>query len=286
MWLRQEWRQCADVVVVGDSTASIAVMPDVVEDQLRGYRVANFGFATTFLSDAAYEAAAENVLDPATPSRAVVIDVNYQDVAHGGGRSYFNRQRKEAESGRRAGRGPSLALDWHDELDLRLRPRGLCFLLWGSCPWGARMPLDYNGRLPMVTTTHDATLAIPDVVSELGTSELSYGPPSVEPLARWIRKLREQHIEVIVYVERNPTIDPLTLPIGYVPSWYEAQFRDAGAVVLDWPEGLESFDGRHLDDASARRLSISLGRALAARLSPRTDAPGGRCAWPTQSRDR
>jgi hypothetical protein len=287
--LRHEWRQCADVVLVGDSALEWALHPEIIEDELRGgYRVVNFGYLNISLLNDAYMAGAEAVLDPGTPHHTMVINVTSENVSVLSTQNHrFEREARDIAAARRAGHPPAVELDWHDELDLRLRPRGLCGLVWNLCSSGSQQLIGYNGHLPVITSWHDETFRIPEAIDTYSPDEPMFDEPTVEPLVRRVRELRGRGVEVIAYVTADvPAIAALSGPRGYHPAWYEQKLRDAGAVVVDYPADLTTFDGAHLDPRSARRLSHALGQVLAAHLPPRAAAPSGRCPWPLQTGQR
>jgi hypothetical protein len=287
--LRHEWRHCADAVLVGDSLLEWGLHPEVIEDELRGaYRVVNFGYLNISLLNDGYMTAAEAVLDPATPHRTMIAIVTSANVSIPSAQNHrFEREARDIAAARRAGHPPSVDLDWHDELDLRLRPRGLCGLLWNLCSSGSRQPIGYNGHLPVFASWHDETFAIPEAIDTFSPDEPMFDGPSLEPLVRRIQELRRRGVDVIAYVAPDvPAIAALSGPRGYDPARYEQQLRGAGAVVVAYPSDLTTFDGAHLDPPSALRFSSALGRVLAARLPPRAAAPSGRCAWPLQASRR
>jgi len=284
--LRHEWRQCADVVLVGDSALGWGLHPEVIEDELHGaYRVVNFGYLNISLLNDAYMAGAEAVLDPRTPHRTMIVGITSSNVSLLSAQNHrFEREARDIAAARRAGHPPSVDLDWHDELDLRLRPRGLCGLLWNLCSSGSRQPIGYNGHLPVFTSWHDETARIPEEIDTLSPEEPVYDERTVEPLFRRIHELHQRGIDVIAYVAPDlPAIAAVSGPRGYDPAWYERQLRGAGAVVVAYPPDLTTFDGVHLDPPSARRFSHALGRVVAAAMPPRAAVPAGRCAWPLQT---
>ena len=287
--LRHEWRHCADVVLAGDSTLAWGLDPEIIEDELRGvYRVVNFGYLNISLLNDAYLAGAEAVLDPRTPHRAMVVILTSSNVSVPSTNNHrFEREARDIEAARQAGHPPSVELDWRDELDLRLRPRGLCGLLWNLCASGSQQPIGYNGQLPVITSWHDETARIPEQIDTFKFDDLMFDQPSVEPLFRRVRELRRRGVDVIAAVAPDlPAIAEISGLRGYHPTWYEQELREAGAVVVAYATDGTTFDGVHLDPPSARRFSHAVGRALAARMPPRAQAPGERCAWPLQTSRR
>lgn len=289
--LRFEWKHCADVVLVGDSTVAWPLQPEVIEDELGGgYRVVNFGFVAVTLTYQAYLAAAEEVLDPSASHRAVVIAVNFSNsrraaVVRG---NSFKRERGLLDQALRDGRKPSTELDWHDELDVRLKPRGLCWFLWKLCPWGGQLGLGYNGQLKTTQYPVDETRLVPAIVDQNRAPAPLYDQASLDAtLLQWIKGLRAHGVDVIAYVESDrPAIAPLNEAAGYDRSKLARQLRDAGASVIDYPSDLTTVNGVHLDPSSAVRWSHELGKGIAAHLPARPAASTERCPWPLQSSDR
>jgi hypothetical protein len=286
--LRLGWKHCADVVLLGDSTVVWRLQPEAIEDELPGYRVANFGFRATGFTDEAYLAAGVDVLDPTTPHRTVVIaasssNIRPDDVDYDG----FALERRGLKKMLANARQPSLDLDWHDQLDLRLRARGLCFFLWKACPWSAERLLGYNGELTSTQYPHDETLLIPSVENQNAAPPPLYDQALLDKtLLHAITDMRAHGIDVVSYVERDrPGIAESNIAVGFDRARLEQQLRDAGATVIGVPEDLTTMNGVHLDPASALRWSRTIGKELAARLPAHT-ASSERCPWPLQSKDR
>ena len=166
--LRDQWKQCADVVVVGDSTARQGIDVAIIEHALGDtYRVASFTYPAVSIVDDHYLTAAETVLDSANPDRTLVIALNSWDTRQ----TTLHPYEDELEALGRAiesGHPPGLALDWRDELDLRLGPRGLCALLWNACPWQTTYTPARGGQLIIEQWHADETFAVPETLFDLG----------------------------------------------------------------------------------------------------------------------
>jgi hypothetical protein len=284
--VRHDWRQCADVVLVGDSSLLIGVRPEIVEAQLASsYRVASFGYPDGSLSDLAYLDAAEAILDPSSPGRTMVFSITSANTNFISAKyDAYGREGRELATARAAGHPPSLALDWTDELDLRLRPRGVCWSLWGVCSWGMQKVFGYNGQYTFPTSWYDPTYFLPQLITDYDTDEALYSDTNDARMFQRIAELVRRGVGVVAYVERDyPRYAEVTEAHGYDPARLARELRATGATVLDYPEDLSTYDGEHLDRPSQERFSRLLGQALARRLPPRTHAPTGHCRWPLET---
>jgi hypothetical protein len=287
--LRHEWKQCADVVLLGDSSTLWTLRPELIEDELGGgYRVVNFAFTGILFSDQHYLSVAEGVLDTSRPHSTVVLAVNSSNSrrAAAAGPSTFAWEAGVLKQQLAEGHRPTAVVEWDEQLALRLQPRGLCAFLWNLCPWGDELTIGYNGAQPMTQVPADETRLVPMII-EANRRRPLYDLTELQPLVQWIAKLRAKDVQVIAYVERDrPAIAPLNVAAGFDPARIAQLLRDAGANVIEYPADLTTVDGVHLDVTSARRWSRALGKVLAEVLPSRPAAPGGRCPWPNQSDER
>jgi hypothetical protein len=217
--------------------------------------------------DANYLDAAEKVLDG--DDRTLVISITSWNSSASSAHPY-DVEAKDLASGP----PPSVELDWHDQLDLRLAPRGLCALLWNACPWQTRLALGPGGQFVVDQWRDDETIDIPTATAFFATKPRA----DLDPLYRRIAELRQRGVRVVAYVERDR---PLIAAISHLDRGpIESALRAAGAIVLDYPADLPTRDGTHLTHAAAQRWSAELGAALAKLLPHRDHAATTRCAWP------
>jgi hypothetical protein len=282
--LRHEWKHCADVVLVGDSSLVIGVHPETIEAELASpYRVVSFGILDASLSERPYLDAAEDVLDPSSPHRMIVVSITSDNVSLIAASKHSWKHQTDDLTAR--ARPPSLTLDWRDELDLRLRPRGLCAVLWNVCSWMTEKQLGYNGRFTIYKAWHDETFRIPDVQADYEDDEPGYSHKDLEVLLQRIVEMKQRGVDVVGYVERDhPLFAKITAAHGYDPAQIERELRATDVEVIDYPtDALSTFDGVHLDAPAQDKLSHLLGRTLARRLPPHALPLGPSCPWPLQT---
>jgi hypothetical protein len=272
--VRRGWKQCADVVVVGDSTVRQNIYTGIVEQALGDtYRVANFGYPAQAIIDDDYLTAAERVLDPSNPDRTMVISVSSWNSSLVATHVYRNEGKQLARA--------TATLGWRDELDLRLASRGLCALLWNACPWRIEHSLGRGGQLVIDEWHDDETDEVPRTLDYFKDKPAAFPPGAIDPLYRRIRELLQRGVHVFAYVERDrPLIAAITEGHGFDPNGVERRLREAGATIVEYPTDMRTRDGTHLTHAEAKRWSAALGAALATALPHRDHVAPQRCAWP------
>jgi hypothetical protein len=274
--LRHHWRACADVVVVGDSAVGWTVDPEQLESQLPGLRVVNFAFMGVALSGS-YIDNIERVLDPSSPTRAILIGFSDGNADPRQVWDDFGDAEKLAtEQPLRVER------TWRERLDVLLSPRSPCALLFGACPYRRTARLGPAGEIRNLRLPYANLLTT--IRSENLRPGRVYDVDLLGPLFEHVRQWRARGIVVAGFVvPLDSELAAIATARGVSPRPMLEAFQAAGGIVLDAAPTAPTFDGLHMTPEFARVLVRELGRQLASKL-PATAAPaapiGPRCPWP------
>lgn len=256
------WSSCADVVLAGDSRVYINVSPQALSEYLRGRRIYNFGFSGNGYSRE-YLAAAENVLDPNSPSPMIVLGINPYSLTL---RSLEENRFKEFLM-----RPPLSQSRWgvyREAFQEWFRPLPLWEVMVDLCR-GQPAPAWYNEYYPDGWVACDRDPRDPTLLmanDRLGHSyqNNAVNETVVENLIQYIRKWRDRGIEVYgfrppVYENALKEEDRLS---GFDESLFIRQFTQAGGVWLGMDNtkyGIRTYDGHHLPREDALEFSQELG---------------------------
>ena len=262
-WARKMgWRHCADVVILGDSRAFRGLSPSAMQEVMPGLRVLNYAFsANGYTQD--YLTAAEQVLDPDSPARVLVLCVTPRTLTRSARTSngFIDlKQRHPAELWLTAHGGWLVGLLAPYELpDILAALRG-----------GKRKVLYFNeyqpdGFIASMREPEDQKSQLKDYTA-IFSKDQSSNRAATEVLDQ-VERLRAGGIRVYGL---NPPVgkDMYFLEqflSGFDTLQFPTRFRDAGGEWLEadyW--GYHTYDGSHLRMDSADDLSRTVaGRILA-----------------------
>lgn len=258
---KMTWRGMADCVIAGDSRAGQGLVPSTLSQQLGGVRVLNFAFDSGGYSEE-YLRAIDDVLDEASSSRTILLALTPYSLTPGAIRlNEFEHQRHLSAS--------PLKVAFSDSLD-RLQP----------------MRIDRVGRELMGRRSQGPArdrVWHPDgwvQVKREGGNERMYekhyhesfvdnrvSPDIVRNVARHVADWSRRGIRVVAF--RPPIATPIRAIEDAYSGFDEPSIRvhllNAGARWLE-PTGTPyvTYDGSHLGGREAMRLTVDLGRQLAA----------------------
>jgi len=256
-WLdKAHWRAMADVVLAGDSRTYRALSPAHMSHILGNIRILNFGFASVGYSPQ-YLAAIQEVLDPVSPRKVVVLGVTpYSLTPKASRRNDFTENRL---------RPPRSTLD--DILIpvvFRLEPMSL-----------RKIPLPFVGASHYYEEFHPdgwvASRRVPERPGEaVGIYNGIFKGNTVDPriqeglvdqVGRWSRS------GIRVYAFRPPTcqemIDVENKRSGFDERALAAQFEAAGGTWLNADQtAYHTYDGSHLRRDAALTLSEDVARLI------------------------
>ncbi len=261
------WRNCADVVIGGDSRAQAGVSPVEVERVLSGPRVRNFGFGGLGYSEQ-YLAAVEDVLAPDAARKTILLGICPSNFTTG----YVHQNGFTEYSGRSTNekwiiRHFSRLLDFCQPVRLGE------FLRIVSGTRRPRREIQTFEKHGWFATEGAKT----DFTAELKKHENFYkgtanGPAQtqyIELLLEKVKTWRARKIEV--YGFRPPVCEEIweTENRDSGMDWddFVKKFVNAGGVWLNVDRrAYATFDGSHLTRESAIELSFDLATAIRTRV--------------------
>ncbi|MFQ5423765.1 MAG: hypothetical protein ACE5F9_07275 [Phycisphaerae bacterium] len=269
------WRHCADGVIAGDSRACRGLAPEVMETELSGCRLLNFGFESVGYSED-YLAAIEAVLDPNSSRRVILLGITPYSLTP------VAVKNNEFEYRRRWLPYQSLAGLYARESLRFLRPMPVDEVIRRLVATGAApqstVDSDYDyradGWMAVDRSTGSATyLKRRRAVYAQNTVDAAI----VQTLLRFVRKWRAAGIDV--YAFRFPIAEVVFEIERDCSDFDEAAFvaalEHAGGVWIAIDRaGYATYDGSHL----GKREAVRLSRALARRMRSLTGTPAARAA--------
>lgn len=246
-----------DIVLAGDSRVLRGLSPSAISEFLPGRRIINYGFDANGYT-AAYLEAIESTLDSLSDNRAILLSITPQSLAP-----------------RASRRNGFLSISQKGDYDLFV-DRHLARYIEFFRPY----PLEYywyklrgvrqtlytqnfqpDGWIASYKEPEDTLYQIRRYQGRFDNNQVS--DEIVNRLNKFVKHWSNQGIDV--YGIRLPTSEPmLTLEdsaSGFNESSFKIAFIDAGGKWFGIPSGLyKSYDGSHLHEESARRLSQELGR--------------------------
>lgn len=261
---KAHWRQCADVVLAGDSRVGCGVSPSEMGRFLKGQRIYNYFFTGNGYS-LEYLEAIENVLDPASEQRMIILGISPQSLTP------LMTKKRDFHEDRKNYASQSVTLArWFRTLLCHTAPMTRNEIFGGRLAkngttqkyvevfadgWMAAYsePADYSGYL------HDARYNIfhnnyvsADIVANV-----------MHAVARWRRE------GIRVYAFRPPTVaEMVSLEkelSGFDEEEFKATFETAGGIWLDVnPFGYPSHDGCHLRRDGAVAFTRDLSEMILA----------------------
>jgi hypothetical protein len=258
------WRGGADAVLLGDSRIVRGFSPAVMQNELPGLRIRNFGFnglGFTF----EYFQAALRVLDPASSRKLVVLGVTPRTLTRQAARrNLFTTLRMERRTP-----WPALLEACRERLEqagrqydsIRLQPilqslrLGRVAGVYGRAHDDGWYESDHLPRSPSASSQHYRLLFGEDAVSD----------DEIESVLAFVRDCRSSGIRVCGF---RPPVSAALLEVenelsGFNEEDFRRRFTDAGGVWAPCePISTETYDGAHLTPEGARRASQTLGAEI------------------------
>jgi len=266
-YLKINWRAQADLVLTGDSRAYLGASPQAMRNVLAGRRILNFGFDNCGYSPE-YLKAAERVLDPASPHRAIVLGITPHALTPQASQlNQFNIMRDQLAEYSATKLRVKLVLSrfFHRFCDPFPPERVLGMMGIGTVTHH-RCEYFADGWMGSVLDPPRPRDALDNVPSRYDNNRIS--PRIVQDLldaaARWSKA------GIKVYAFRLPTnAEMVALEDKWAPfdeRAFQARFEAVGGRWLAVDQNAyATYDGSHLYRDAALRLSRDLGLALAAR---------------------
>jgi hypothetical protein len=265
-WARKlGWHCCADVVVLGDSRAFRGLSPAAMAEELPGLRVLNYAFSANGYTPE-YLAAAAQVLDPASRTRALVICVTPRTLtpsalSSNGFRDLTRRQPAELWLAAHGGRLPDLLAPYEF-------PDILAALRGGKRKVVYENEYQPDGSIASTRDPEDQTLQLADYEAIFRAGPAN--PAAAEALLKQVRAWRQAGI--LVYGLRPPVgaeMYELEQRLsGFDALHFPRRFAGAGAVWLELdPLKYHTYDGSHLRADSADQLSRDVACRILADLA-------------------
>ncbi len=261
---KAHWRQCADVVLAGDSRVGCGVSPSEMGRFLKGQRIYNYFFTGNGYSQE-YLEAIEKVLDPASEQRMIILGISPQSLTP------LMTKKRDFHEDRKNYASQSVTLArWFRLLLCHTAPMTRNEIFGGrfaneetprkyvevfSDGWMAAYsePTDYSGFL------HDARYNIfnNNYVSANIVADV------MDAVARWRRE------GIRVYAFRPPTVEAMVALeeelSGFDEEEFKTAFQNAGGIWLDVdPFGYPSHDGCHLRRDGAVAFTRDLSKMISA----------------------
>jgi hypothetical protein len=272
--LKFRWAPEYDVLLAGNSRVTVGLAPAEMAAALPGRRIANFGFdGNAFAPE--YLEAVESKLRPGPGAKIVVLGITPITLTERAARQNgFLEEKLRAPDERFLARH----LPWLLDFFARFNPRVLLVLwrgeetgreFWRGYPdgWAAqgRDPVDLDGQVRFLRVN----------VRDRG---FPVAPAMVENLLATVRRWRAAGITTFAFL---PPVTPALAReevrvSGFVLPDFVRAFREAGGHWLEASaQDYQTFDGGHLEEESARRLSRDLSREIARQVRQPSETPDG-----------
>ncbi|MBI2515862.1 MAG: hypothetical protein HYV95_02995 [Opitutae bacterium] len=274
--LKLNWKSEFDMVLAGNSRVTVGLAPGEMSAALPGLRIANFGFDGNGFTPE-YLDALEATFRPGSGERIVVLGITPITLTERAARQNgFSEERLRSADERFLARHLPWVLDFFARFNPRmalvlLRGDDIGRELWHGYPdgWAAQdmQPADLDGqvRFLRVNVRDGAFPVSPRIVSNLLTT---------------VQKWRQAGITTFAF------LPPVTAELareeiratGFVLPEFVKGFTAMGGHWLEVPsEVYLTYDGGHLEEESARRLSRDIATEIARRVraAPTTSHPHG-----------
>ncbi|HIJ74072.1 MAG TPA: hypothetical protein HPP83_08215 [Candidatus Hydrogenedentes bacterium] len=264
--MKVSWRDCADLVITGDSRALRAVSPGEMERWLPNTRVLNYSFGHVGYTEP-YLRAAENVLARKSSRKGVILCISPLSLTKGAADQNEFVYRRELLAKEKY-MNPHLARLFHF---LRPLASNVEHEEGGKA---SRGPIRYSqayradGWIATDRTPRNEAAAVAGYSTVFGPErDGPVSPDIVDSVVRTVAAWRQKAIEV--YGFRAPAC-PEVLGLentrgGFDEKAFVDKFTRAGGIWLDLdPGSFRTYDGSHLCPEAAVRLSRELGQRIRA----------------------
>lgn len=260
--MKVSWSQEFDLVVAGDSRIARAVSPHRMAETLPGYRIGNLGFNANSLVHPAYLDYVADALDPQSHTRVIVLGVDPYELTP---RSAEINGFVGFAAGPASGERPVEAAGWAQRVlqlsaPISLRKAavpGVTHEHFGDRGFIAteRDPIDESARLPRYRVKFDRNQVDPKLEERLFDAVESWTQRGVRVFGFW--------------PPISPGLEQLERELsGFDQQAFAHEFTRRGGIWLsDLGSDYQTYDGEHLQLASAMRFSDALSASLAERLS-------------------
>ncbi len=270
-WLQKTYPEARfDGVLVGDSRLYRGLSPAAMAPALPGLRLHNFGYSSARLTPAFLDAA-ENLLDADQPRRCVVLGLTAHSLSQpklgqAANPHYQGLAKTPAHEAWLRHRGNVLASHWFPSL-INDPTKALQLAAQGATKLSYSEHFHASGLVASDTVPRDPNRALASYRKTLASHPASN--QALEALVAWVRGARKRGLSVFVFEPPRPrAMEQLEQDLGRLdPDHCRTVLQAAGAAWLDVPtQGMHSYDGSHLDAASAKVLSLALAQGIAAAL--------------------
>lgn len=263
------WRHVADVVIAGDSVVQSGVDPGVLGQAFPSQRVCNYAFGGNAYGET-YLDAIEQVLDPQSDSRVVILGISPQLFLDTRLRSnpFMIEEDAAAKALPRSG-----SSDWQ-AVKLFFSPLHMQTLLHSLFPQRVSLPRIYHANgwcennLPEGPgSVHLSQMENPPHVGHVDSQ-------CVAELLVQVQQWRESGITVYGF---RPCKSPEWARMDdhyyqFDPCSFCARFAQAGGIWLEAADAAyPSYDGCHLNSQGAGELSAQLARQIQMQLAIRNE---------------
>ncbi len=257
---KASWKNCADIVIAGDSRVGMGVSPAAMQDILGDKRIYNYGFNANGYS-AAYLAAIEAVLDKQNPHPVIILGITPRSLTGGAAeRNFFTVYTRKSAWPRWANHHLAFLLRRTDTLSFSAVRRRLFHS-------EKALPQQYeffpDGWIATTTSVIRPGRKLDNYIREFKDNPVD--PAVVDGLMLQTRDWTGRNIRVVAF--RVPTcaemVEVENTHSGFDEAAFRARFEAAGGRWLPAaPSAYTSFDGSHLTRAGAEKLSRDLALAL------------------------
>ena len=291
--MKASWRNCADVVLTGDSRVNIGANPQAMRPALPGRTILNFGFfGNGYTAD--YLHRARGVLRQ-DGSRIIVLGITPISLtSHTQSDNNFVQAMKDFEAQKKRWAAVTDLLAWlrvpappltiekafrvsddlQAEIDVLAEPMTFENAVNSMVHWNKRSHTnDYrpDGWMEVQSTRDDYRAELNDYEAMFKSDKTQ--PAVIDGLLKQVRQWRKEGVRV--YAFRVPTSDEMfaleNRISGFDEQAFTAGLKDAGGVWIAMDQrAYHSYDGSHLRYDAAIRMS----QDLAAKIAAAEAAPG------------
>jgi len=269
-WLMKfHWRNCADVVLSGDSRVCSDVSPAEINQYIPELRVFNYAFdGVGYYKE--YLDSIPKVLDPQSNRKVIILGITPRSVITS---AITNDHYKDSK--RRTKYHSNAILASLDRLLQLLQPMALreifCVFFPGKNQQHFFRYYSPDGWVERHIVPEDPRALVEPYRETFIRNQVL--PETIHELLQCIRKWRQAGIEV--YGFRPPTTNEM-LEVensfsGFDEQSFVASFKDAGGVWLEVRQtAYRTYDGSHLNPDAAKAFSRDLARIISDSMSKKS----------------
>jgi hypothetical protein len=254
---KMTWRNCADIVITGDSRAVMGVCPGELEKVFSGTVAVNYGFPTNWYSQE-YMKAVENLLFPESKNKRIFLGISPHALTNrtnllGGFMEMKDYQKRDIYIDIEL----AAILEFFEPMSINEAKRGL----FGNPSERINKKYFYPNGFILVHKE-------PCNMKEIGTykklfEQRQVSDKIIKNITDFTSKWKGEGIKVYGFLipSTKEMVELEKTNSGFNKEKFETLFKQAGGIWIDFDLGAySSIDGSHLQDDGAYRFSADLAK--------------------------